>query len=105
LPPQKWLLGRIIKTHPGDDGNVRVATVRAKEGEKLRPLVKLARLPIEQPENTISEPIKKGAAKRKQKGHRLILSVVVMMAAINMTINAIIRGKMRIQIPIMESEI
>lgn len=30
MPPLKWLLGRIIKTHPGADQKVRVVTVRTK---------------------------------------------------------------------------
>jgi uncharacterized protein DUF5641 len=41
LPPTKWQMGRIIMVHPGDDGNVRVATVKTQTGEYKRPVVKL----------------------------------------------------------------
>lgn len=32
LPPLQWLLGRIIKLHPGDDGIARVADIKTKNG-------------------------------------------------------------------------
>jgi hypothetical protein len=48
LPPQRWLLGRITQIYPGKDNKIRVATVRLKEGEKLRVIVKLIKLPIVQ---------------------------------------------------------
>ncbi|CAI6344950.1 unnamed protein product [Macrosiphum euphorbiae] len=46
-PPIQWKLGRIEHTHPGSDGVVRVATVRTATGTLVRPVVKLAILPIE----------------------------------------------------------
>ena len=46
LPPSKWILGRIIATHPGDDDKVRVVTVRTMNGEYTRPVVKVAPLPF-----------------------------------------------------------
>lgn len=45
LPPLKWLMGRIVETHPGTDGVVRVATLRTASGILKRPLVKLCPLP------------------------------------------------------------
>lgn len=45
LPPTKWLLGRIEDIHPGDDGLVRVATVRTQSSILKRPIVKLCPLP------------------------------------------------------------
>ncbi|KAL7724400.1 hypothetical protein ACLKA6_003753 [Drosophila palustris] len=45
LPPQEWLLGRIISTHAGTDGRVRVADVKTKKGTICRPICKLAPLP------------------------------------------------------------
>lgn len=45
LPPAKWLLGRIEQIHPGDDGLVRVATVRTQHSTLKRPVVKLCPLP------------------------------------------------------------
>lgn len=51
LPPLHWHLVRIIKTHPGQDGIVRAATVRNSAGlEFKRPVVKLAILPTTQDE-------------------------------------------------------
>lgn len=50
LPPGKWLLGRVTTVHPGKDGHVRVATVKTKNGELKRPILKLSVLPIK--ENT-----------------------------------------------------
>ncbi|CAG7823802.1 unnamed protein product [Allacma fusca] len=46
LPPLQWLLGRIASVIPGDDGLVRVVTVKTKEGEYKRPLVKVIPLPV-----------------------------------------------------------
>lgn len=47
LPPLKWLMGRIIETHPGADGLVRVCTIKTQMGIFKRPINKLAPLPIE----------------------------------------------------------
>jgi hypothetical protein len=52
-PPTHWKLGRIEKTHPGDDGTVRVVTVRTVDGATMRPVVKLAMLPIDQPRSDL----------------------------------------------------
>ena len=38
----QWLLGQIIKVHPGSDNKVRVATVRTATGSYLRSISKLA---------------------------------------------------------------
>lgn len=46
LPPQRWLLGRVIKVHYGSDGNVRVAVVRTKDGIYERGISKICVLPI-----------------------------------------------------------
>ncbi|CAI6371089.1 unnamed protein product [Macrosiphum euphorbiae] len=48
-PPGKWKLGKILKTHPGSDGIVRVVTLKTSNGNELkRPVVKLSRLPVEE---------------------------------------------------------
>lgn len=48
IPPIKWNLARVINTHPGKDGIVRVATVRTANGTQInRPIIKLCRLPVE----------------------------------------------------------
>lgn len=52
-PPANWKLGRITKTHPGDDGIVRVVTIRCMNGEIKRPVRKLGLLPIENEDNCV----------------------------------------------------
>lgn len=47
LPPNQWLLGRIIETHPGEDNLVRVVTVCTKGGNYKRCVSKICKLPIE----------------------------------------------------------
>ncbi|XP_077275741.1 uncharacterized protein LOC143904736 [Temnothorax americanus] len=44
-PPTRWPLARVVKVHPGEDGRVRVVTVRTATGELTRPIVKLVLLP------------------------------------------------------------
>ncbi|XP_055856101.1 uncharacterized protein LOC129919272 [Episyrphus balteatus] len=45
LPPSQWFLGRVTEVHPGEDGHVRVVTLRTKRGTFMRPVTKLALLP------------------------------------------------------------
>ncbi|XP_025267293.1 uncharacterized protein LOC112638911 [Camponotus floridanus] len=45
-PPTKWPLARITRIHPGEDGQVRVVTVRTAASEFVRLVVKLVVLPI-----------------------------------------------------------
>lgn len=46
-PTTVWQLGRIILVYFGDDGVVRIVTVRTKDGDCYkRPVVHLAFLPI-----------------------------------------------------------
>jgi len=44
-PPQTWRLGRVISTHPGKDGIVRVVTLKTSSGVLKRPVVKVSPLP------------------------------------------------------------
>ncbi|XP_037827650.1 uncharacterized protein LOC119615720 [Lucilia sericata] len=46
LPPHEWRLGRIEKTFPGSDNNIRAAEVRIATGTITRPIVKLCLLPF-----------------------------------------------------------
>ncbi|XP_043063212.1 uncharacterized protein LOC122319684 [Drosophila yakuba] len=47
LLPQQWLLGRIVATHAGEDGKVRVVDLRRSDGAIFRRAIhKLAPLPI-----------------------------------------------------------
>ena len=50
-PPYEWRLGRIVKTYPGYDKNVRTADVRIASGVITRPIVKLCYLPFMTEEN------------------------------------------------------
>lgn len=45
LPPARWALGRIVETHPGSDGLVRVVTLRHQYGLIKRPITKLVLFP------------------------------------------------------------
>lgn len=44
VPPTKWSIARIVETHPGADGLVRVVTVKTAKGCYKRPIVKLCPL-------------------------------------------------------------
>ena len=46
LPPTKWKIGRIIKSHPGLDGIVRVVTVKTSDGVFKRNVTKICQLPV-----------------------------------------------------------
>ncbi|XP_026827674.1 uncharacterized protein LOC113562437 [Ooceraea biroi] len=50
-PPTKWPLARVIETHPGQDGLVRVVTVKTQCSILKRPITKLCLLPIETQSN------------------------------------------------------
>lgn len=47
LPPAKWSMGRVSEAHPGDDGRVRVVTIRTKGTVFKRSVVKIAKLPLD----------------------------------------------------------
>ena len=44
LPPTHWRMGIIEKIYPGRDGKIRMATVRTKNGNMDRPIIKLVPL-------------------------------------------------------------
>ncbi|XP_075990187.1 uncharacterized protein LOC142985830 [Anticarsia gemmatalis] len=46
LPPSKWLYGRIVELHPGQDGMTRVVTLRCKGSTFKRPVSKLCLFPV-----------------------------------------------------------
>lgn len=46
LPPHRWSLGRVVITHPGSDGLVRVVSIKTATSILKRAVVKLAVLPI-----------------------------------------------------------
>ena len=47
ISPMQWSLGRIIATHPGSDGIVRVVTLKTARGEYKRCVKNLSPLPID----------------------------------------------------------
>uniref|UniRef100_A0A023F0J1 Putative bel12 ag transposon polyprotein n=1 Tax=Triatoma infestans TaxID=30076 RepID=A0A023F0J1_TRIIF len=47
LPPLQWPLGRVVKIHKGQDGVVRVITVKTNKGLTQRAVTKVCPLPIE----------------------------------------------------------
>ncbi|GJQ82633.1 hypothetical protein Trydic_g9938 [Trypoxylus dichotomus] len=47
LPPLLWKVGRVIASHPGSDGLVRVVNVRTTNGVVKRAVQKICVLPIE----------------------------------------------------------
>lgn len=47
LPPTRWPLGRVTAIHPGQDGAVRVVTVRTASTELKRAVVKICWLPLD----------------------------------------------------------
>ena len=49
IPPGMWLMGRIIKEHPGQDGLVRVVTVKTADSYFRRAIGRLIPLPVESP--------------------------------------------------------
>ncbi|XP_046143095.1 uncharacterized protein LOC123988133 [Osmia bicornis bicornis] len=46
-PPLRWCLGRVVQTHKGRDGVIRVVTVRTADATYKRPITKICILPIE----------------------------------------------------------
>lgn len=47
-PPLHWPMGRITAIHPGEDGIIRVVTIKTTHGEYKRSVKGIAPLPIEQ---------------------------------------------------------
>ncbi|GFR31290.1 hypothetical protein TNCT_211091 [Trichonephila clavata] len=45
-PPGIWPMARVLQVHPGNDGLVRVATVKTQDSIYKRPVHKLYKLPI-----------------------------------------------------------
>jgi hypothetical protein len=47
LPPQQWLLGRIIQLHPGKDGITRVVSIKTTSGILKRAVNRISILPMD----------------------------------------------------------
>nr|XP_012145743.1 PREDICTED: uncharacterized protein LOC105663128 [Megachile rotundata] len=56
-PPLHWSLGRVVQVHPGQDGIIRVATVRTAAGIIKRPVTKLCLLPIDPIADSPTNPV------------------------------------------------
>lgn len=54
LPTNKWMLARITETHPGNDGVVRVVTIKTRKSTFKRPVNKLCPLPINSEDEELS---------------------------------------------------
>lgn len=75
LPPRKWIMGRIIDTHPGSDGRVRVASIKTTSGTTTRAVNKICPLLENEPpteessvkEQNIDESEKKQSRPKKKK--------------------------------------
>ncbi|CAG9090548.1 unnamed protein product [Plutella xylostella] len=63
LPAGKWPLGRIIQLHPGQDGLVRVVSIKTKNGILKRPIVKLSILPVHEQKTSSAEEQKQESPK------------------------------------------
>ncbi|XP_054737887.1 uncharacterized protein LOC129244295 [Anastrepha obliqua] len=48
LPPKHWALGRVVDTHAGADGAVRVVTIKTQSTTLKRPITKISVLPIDE---------------------------------------------------------
>jgi len=48
MPPQQWVLGRIVKVFPGRDEKVRVAEIQTSRGLIRRSIHRLAPLPVQE---------------------------------------------------------
>lgn len=55
VPPGRWAMGRVLELHPGEDGYVRVVTLKTQTGNFKRPVVKLVPLPKEEAMSQIRE--------------------------------------------------
>ncbi|XP_044594852.1 uncharacterized protein LOC123272217 [Cotesia glomerata] len=53
LPPTKWPLAKVIAVHPGEDGQIRVVTVKTVNTELVRPITKLCVLPLTHEEDDL----------------------------------------------------
>ncbi|XP_058839795.1 uncharacterized protein LOC131696032 [Topomyia yanbarensis] len=51
-PPHHWRMGRIVATHPGPDGIVRVVTVKTATSEFRRAVTEICMLPSVDPEDS-----------------------------------------------------
>lgn len=80
LPATKWMLGRVIEKHPGDDGKTRVVTVKTAKNVIKRTITKIAPMPIKMGDNN-----SKNDGGTKKNGVSLAAVLISLLAMINTT--------------------
>ncbi|XP_044751719.1 uncharacterized protein LOC123311714 [Coccinella septempunctata] len=76
-----WTLGRVTRCHPGNDGIVRVATIRCKDGKEIRrPITKICILPVEQEERRNDKTNKVGPSSKNRLIQTLIMITLLCVA-------------------------
>ena len=48
MTPTRWPLATVIEVHPGQDGKVRVVTIKTAKRVYTRPVIKLVHVPLVQ---------------------------------------------------------
>lgn len=91
MPPAKWALGKVTDLHPGQDGRVRVVTLKTQGGFMKRPIIKLVPLPVaHKPEtddknpprdDTAAPPITRTRRSRQRKPS-LLATVLLLLVSI-----------------------
>ncbi|XP_055325796.1 uncharacterized protein LOC129579651, partial [Sitodiplosis mosellana] len=95
-PVGQWPMGRVIKVHPGQDGLIRVATIKTSHNTLTRPLTKLAPLPINDANeipnsSTIENDLKKSTNRTQNMGTSSItalLTTAMTITPVNATTSA-----------------
>ncbi|XP_055308886.1 uncharacterized protein LOC129572809, partial [Sitodiplosis mosellana] len=95
-PVGQWPMGRVIKVHPGQDGLIRVATIKTSHNTLTRPLTKLAPLPIDDANEipnslTIENDLKKSTNRTQNMGTSSItalLTTAMTITPVNATTSA-----------------
>lgn len=69
MPPGKWAMARVQALHPGQDGCVRVVTLKTANNIIKRPVTKLVPLPVQE-NNITKEPISNNSHQGISQRHR-----------------------------------
>ncbi|XP_018392385.1 PREDICTED: uncharacterized protein LOC108771565 [Cyphomyrmex costatus] len=59
-PPATWPLARVSQLHPGDDGLIRVVTLRTATSTLKRPITKVCVLPLDQTQDVFGSSVPEG---------------------------------------------
>ncbi|XP_070527750.1 uncharacterized protein [Cardiocondyla obscurior] len=59
-PPGKWPLARVTQVHPGNDGLIRVVTLKTASSEFKRPITKVCILPMDANKNSSTKSFVEG---------------------------------------------